>query len=46
MKTIDILVKSRPIGKSYVYTTQWIHEWSSIFKSSNRKEKLKKIFNI
>ena len=24
----------------------WIHEWNSIFKSSNRKEKLKKIFNI
>jgi hypothetical protein len=46
MKTIDILVKSRQVGKSYVYTTKWIHEWESIFKSSKRKEKLKKIFNI
>lgn len=46
MKTIDILVKSRQVGKSYVYTTQWLHEWNSIFKNSNRKEKLKKIFNI
>jgi len=46
MKTIDILVKSRQVGKSYVYTTQWVQEWGSIFKSSKRKEKLKKIFNI
>ena len=43
---MEILIKSRQIGMSYVYTTQWIHEWNSIFKSSNRKEKLKKIFNI
>ena len=43
---MEILIKSIQIGKSYVYTTQWIHEWNSIFKSSNRKEKLKKIFNI
>jgi hypothetical protein len=43
---MEILIKSRQIDKSYVYTTQWIHEWNSIFKSSNRKEKLKKIFNI
>lgn len=46
MKTIDILVKSRQVGMSYT-SLSWSHssinEWYKIY---NRKQKLKKIFNI
>lgn len=50
MKTIDILVKSRQVGISYTTSSslsEWSHssinEWYKIY---NRKQKLKKIFNI
>ena len=47
MKTIDILVKSRQFDISYSTSLSWSHssinEWYKIY---NRKQKLKKIFNI
>jgi len=44
-----LILKHRKIGKSSIITKKWLDEWTQRIlkiKSNERKEKLKKIFNI